>query len=69
MWYGIKPFSENAQLMPLIENRSNVDVPGRYIFRVDEWVQPGGCMNFDFGDESKLTLLLHDYFISIYFFV
>jgi hypothetical protein len=38
-----------------IENRSNVDVPGRYIFRVDEWIQPGGCMNFDFGDESKLA--------------
>ena len=58
MWYGIKPFSENAQLMPLVENHSNVDVPGRYIFRVDEWIQPGGCMDFNFGDESKLNKML-----------
>lgn len=52
MWYGVKPFSENAQLMLKVENHSNIDFPGRYVFRIDEWIQPGGCMDFDFGDES-----------------
>ena len=53
MWYGHKPFSENAQLMQVIDKYSNVDIPGRYIFRIDEWIQPAGCIDLiDFDQES-----------------
>ena len=53
MWYGHKPFSENAQLMQVIDKYSNVDIPGRYIFRIDEWIQPAGCIDLlDFEQES-----------------
>jgi sushi domain-containing protein 2 len=53
MWYGHEPFSENAQLMQNIEQYSNTGKPGRFIFRIDEWIQPAGCSHTDFGLESK----------------
>ena len=40
LWYGHRPFSENAQLMQSIAKYSNVGIPGRFIFRIDEWIQP-----------------------------
>lgn len=58
MWYGHAPFSENAQLLQNMHLYSNVNRPGRFIFRVDEWIQPAGCSNHEFGeelmDDSKL---------------
>lgn len=54
LWYGHKPFSENAQLMQSIADYSNVNTPGRYIYRIDEWIQPAGCLDIDFGQESKI---------------
>ncbi len=30
---------------------SNCDEPGRFIFRIDEWIQPAGCLNTEFGEE------------------
>ena len=30
---------------------SNVDKPGRFIFRIDEWIQPAGCLNVEFDDD------------------
>jgi hypothetical protein len=58
-WYSHAPFSENAQLMQRMHTYSNVDRPGRFIFRVDEWIQPAGCSNTEFGeelmDESKFS--------------
>ena len=53
LWYGHRPFSENAQLMQSIPKFSNVGIPGRFIFRIDEWIQPAGCLNLEFGEESK----------------
>ena len=52
LWYGHRPFSENAQLMQDIEGYSNVQIPGRFIFRIDEWIQPAGCQDIDFDKES-----------------
>ena len=54
LWYGHKPFSENAQLMQSIAKYSNIKQPGRFIFRIDEWIQPAGCLEIDFEQESKL---------------
>lgn len=51
MWYGHAPFSENAQLLQNMHLYSNVNRPGRFIFRVDEWIQPAGCSNHEFGEE------------------
>ena len=57
MWYGHKPFSENAQLMQVIDKYSNVDIRGRYIFRIDEWIQPAGCIDLlDFDQENFVFL-------------
>ncbi len=53
MWHGHRPFSENAQLMQSLSNYSNVGVPGRFIFRIDEWIQPAGCADMEFGQKSK----------------
>ena len=39
--------------MQSIDSYSNVGVPGRYIFRIDEWIQAAGCLDLDFGQESE----------------
>lgn len=39
--------------MQSIAKYSNVGIPGRFIFRIDEWIQPAGCLNIDFEEESK----------------
>jgi hypothetical protein len=39
--------------MQAIANFSNVGIPGRFIFRIDEWIQPGGCLDVEFERESK----------------
>lgn len=41
--------------MQKISNYSNVGIPGRFIFRIDEWIQPAGCfeIDYDFERESK----------------
>ena len=52
-WYGSRPFSENAQLMPSLANYTNIDVPGRFIFRIDEWIQPAGCLDLDHDEPSN----------------
>ena len=39
--------------MPYLENMTNVDVPGRFIFRIDEWIQPAGCLEIDYDQPSK----------------
>ncbi len=38
--------------MQSIDKYSNIDVAGRYVFRIDEWIQPAGCSNVDFEQES-----------------
>jgi hypothetical protein len=38
--------------MQSIARYSNVDTPGRYIFRIDEWIQPAGCIDIEFEQES-----------------
>ncbi len=40
--------------MQNIVKHSNVQVPGRYVFRIDEWIQPGGCLEIDYTTESNL---------------
>ncbi len=41
---------------------SNIRQPGRFIFRIDEWIQPGGCNDIDsdlnFELESALQILI-----------
>jgi hypothetical protein len=44
--------------MPNISHHSNVGIPGRFIFRIDEWIQPAGCLNLDFDEESNNRVLL-----------
>jgi hypothetical protein len=34
-----------------LNKKSNVDYKGRFIFRIDEWVQPAGCGN-EYANES-----------------
>ena len=38
--------------MQALSNYSNVGVPGRFIFRIDEWIQPAGCADIDFDQKS-----------------
>lgn len=59
-WYPVKPFSENAQLIEDLADHSNIGTDGRFIFRIDEWIQPAGCLDIDFdgtGSERKLFLI------------
>jgi hypothetical protein len=42
--------------MQSIADYSNVNTPGRYIYRIDEWIQPAGCLDIDFGQESNKIL-------------
>jgi hypothetical protein len=55
------PFSENAQLMQKMANFSNVGIPGRFIFRIDEWIQPAGCLDIDFDMESNWNFFFQLY--------
>ncbi|KAI3389375.1 hypothetical protein SNEBB_001005 [Seison nebaliae] len=43
LWVPMEPWSRSRFTKSVAEG-SNVNFPGRYIFRVDEWIQPGGCM-------------------------
>jgi hypothetical protein len=43
--------------MQSIAKYSNVQAPGRFIFRIDEWIQPGGCLEIDFNTESEACFL------------
>jgi hypothetical protein len=38
--------------MQTMDRYTNVGIPGRFIFRIDEWIQPAGCLNIDFESES-----------------
>ena len=66
------PFSENAQLMQKMANYSNVGIPGRFIFRIDEWIQPAGCLDIDASRKAarfirfcdKTLIMLNDIFSS-----
>ena len=40
--------------MQSMANFSNVGIPGRFIFRIDEWIQPAGCLDVEFERESKI---------------
>ncbi|XP_055339847.1 protein mesh-like [Paramacrobiotus metropolitanus] len=42
-FWELAPFSRDTRLAQ-IDERSNVDFTGRYIFRVDEVIQPAGCV-------------------------
>ena len=35
---------------------SSVHMPGRFVFRVDEWIQPGGCLDINFVIDKKLEI-------------
>ena len=39
--------------MQALSNYSNVGVPGRFIFRIDEWIQPAGCADINFEQKSN----------------
>ena len=39
------PYSDNPTRIIDLHHNSNVNYRGRYIFRVDEWIQPAGCKN------------------------
>lgn len=47
-WFPVLPFSENAQLIEDIGDHTNIGEDGRFIFRIDEWIQPAGCLDIDF---------------------
>ena len=42
--------------MQSIANFSNIGVPGRYIFRIDEWIQPAGCLDVQFDYQSIYSI-------------
>lgn len=44
-FYQVLPYSNNPNELIKIHLNSNVDHKGRYIFRIDEWIQPAGCKN------------------------
>lgn len=52
LWYPHKPFSENAQLIEVINEHTNIGLDGRFIFRIDEWIQPAGCLDVDYGNSD-----------------
>ena len=39
------PYSNNPKHIMGMNKKSNVDYKGRFIFRIDEWIQPAGCGN------------------------
>ena len=39
------PYNDNPNAIINIDSNSNVNYRGRFIFRVDEWIQPAGCKN------------------------
>lgn len=41
--------------MTSLTKYSNVGVPGRFIFRIDEWIQPAGCLGVDLDGKSTKT--------------
>jgi hypothetical protein len=43
--------------MQSIARYSNIQQPGRFIFRIDEWIQPAGCMDLNFEQESKKNMI------------
>ena len=44
-FFKVLPYSDNPRLITDLDQNSNVNYRGRYIFRVDEWIQPAGCKN------------------------
>jgi Nidogen-like len=42
-FWELAPFSKDTRLAQ-IDERSNIDYTGRYIFRIDEIIQPAGCV-------------------------
>jgi len=49
--------------MQSIAKYSNVQAPGRFIFRIDEWIQPGGCLEIDFNTDSDLFFIKQKWII------
>jgi hypothetical protein len=49
------PYSNNPNAILNLNQNSNVNYRGRFIYRIDEWIQPAGCKN-EFSD-GKLLLL------------
>ncbi len=43
------PYSNNPREILKLHENSNVNYRGRYIYRIDEWIQPAGCKN-EFSD-------------------
>jgi hypothetical protein len=44
-FFKVLPYSDNPKAILEINQNSNVNYRGRFIFRIDEWIQPGGCKN------------------------
>ncbi len=50
--------------MQSIMDYSNIRQPGRFIFRIDEWIQPGGCNDIDSDLNFELDSIIWTYFLS-----
>ena len=58
-FWELSPFSKDTRLAQ-IDERSNVDWTGRYIFRIDEVIQPAGCVEGVYRTcHSTTTSTLH----------
>jgi hypothetical protein len=48
-FFKVLPYSNNPKEILKLHESSNVNYRGRFIYRVDEWIQPAGCKN-EFSD-------------------
>ncbi len=50
-FFKVLPYSNNPTEILKLHESSNVNYRGRFIYRIDEWIQPAGCKNeFSDGD-------------------
>jgi hypothetical protein len=62
-FFKVLPYSGNPRFITDLDQNSNVNYRGRYIYKVEEWIQPAGCKN-DFSNgtygfyEKNLSLPL-----------
>ena len=52
------PYSDNPKEILNLHLNSNVNHKGRYIFRIDEWIQPAGCKN-EYSNGIFEFLIIH----------